>query len=310
VQKHAPVVILWCMKQCTKCLIFKDNSAFSKHSEYADGLSYWCRECWKQYRKKNYDNNLEGSRRYTNDKRAKRISWFQELKSNIPCVDCGQIYEPYCMDYDHILEKGQKIKHVSRMVLDHTPKEVILAEIEKCELVCLLCHNKRTHDRFDEELGIERKYPPHVQRNVNMINTFKTQPCAMCHIQYELYNMQIDHIDPTTKLYDVCQLKSCKVEKLLSELAKCQVLCALCHRRKSIIEQQDDKYSAPRAEPPKRQELFYDPITNTKECGLCHKILDGKLFRTNRKTVSGLDTYCKECFNEYRRERRRVSKQN
>lgn len=289
------------MKQCTKCLIFKDENEFSKHSEYADGLSYWCRECWKVYRKKRYDVDLEGSRQYTNSKRAQRIQWFQELKANVPCADCGQIYEPYCMDYDHILEKGEKIKEVSRMVLDYTSKEVILEEIKKCELVCLLCHNRRTYSRFGED----RKYRPHQQRNIEIINAFKSQPCVICGQRHEHYNMQIDHIDPAIKLYDVCQLKSRKVEILLAELVKCQVLCALCHRRKSIVEQQDDKYSAPREAPPKRQELFYDPITNTKECGLCHEILDGELFRPNKNMISGLDTYCKECFNEYRRERRK-----
>ena len=112
------------MKQCTKCLIFKNENEFSKHSEYTDGLSYWCRECWKVYRKKRYDGDLGGSRQYTNSKRAQRIQWFQELKSNTPCVDCGQIYEPYCMDYDHVPGRGEKIKEVSRMVLDHTLKKL------------------------------------------------------------------------------------------------------------------------------------------------------------------------------------------
>jgi hypothetical protein len=295
------------MKQCTKCLISKDENEFSKHLSYADGLSYWCRECWKSYRKEYRESNLSEARQYTNDWRASRVQWFQDLKSNIPCVDCGQIYEPYCMDYDHILSRGNKIKSVSRMVMNNTPKEVIIAEIEKCDLICLLCHNKRTYDRFNNELGNDRKYPPHMQRNIGIINAFKVHPCTICGQQYEHYNMQIDHINPTTKLYDVCQLKSRKVEILLTELAKCQVLCALCHRRKSVLEQQDDKYSVPRPQPPKRQELFYDPIANTKECGLCHKIKDGAEFRPNKKTKSGLDTYCKECFNEYRRERRRTS---
>lgn len=292
------------MKQCTKCLIFKDETEFSTNSEYTDGLSYWCRECWKTYRKEYRESNIEEARQYTNDCRASRVQWLQELKSNTPCVDCNQIYEPYCMDYDHIPGRGEKIKGVSRMVLDNTPKEIILAEIAKCELICLLCHNKRTHTRFDEVLGDGRKYPPHVQRNIDIINNFRNNPCMACGLQYDIYNMQIDHIDPTTKLYDICQLKSCKVERLLVELAKCQVLCALCHRRKSIVEQQDDKYSAPRERAPKRQELFYDPITNTKECGRCHQIKDGSLFRPNKNMTCGLDTYCKECFNEYRRERR------
>lgn len=295
------------MKQCTKCLIFKNENEFHKNSNYADGIEYWCRECWKSYRKEYRDANLEEARRSTNDRRASRIQWFQNLKSNIPCADCGQIYEPYCMDYDHVPEKGQKIKSVTRMVMDNTSKEMILEEIDKCDLVCLLCHNKRTYNRFNDLLGEDRKYKPHQQRNIDIINEFKNKPCVICIQQYEHYNMQIDHIDPSTKLYDVCDLKSRKPEILNAELTKCQVLCALCHRRKSIVEQQDDKYSALRPQPPKRQELFYDPLTNTKECGRCHEIKDGSEFRENKKTTLGLDTYCKECFNEYRRERRKTT---
>jgi hypothetical protein len=291
------------MKICSLCGDPKDIGCFAKQAKSADGLFPWCDECRKKYRKSKYDNDLQKSRNYNNEKRAIRVQWFQELKFNIPCVDCGKVYEPYCMDYDHVPNRGDKIKGVSRMVLEHVSKKIILEEIKKCDLVCLLCHNKRTHDRFNEE----RKYKPHQQRNIDLINEFKNKPCTICHIQYDHFNMQIDHIDPTTKLYDVCQLKSRKVEILSTELSKCQVLCALCHRRKSIIEQQDDRYSTPRPVPPKRQELFYDPITNTKECGRCHDIKDGILFRQNEKTTSGLDTYCKECFNEYRRERRKTN---
>jgi hypothetical protein len=294
------------MKTCSKCGESKDIGCFVKQAKSADGLFPWCEDCHRQYRKDKYNEDLQTSRDYNNNKRALRIQWFQDLKSNTPCVDCGQIYEPYCMDYDHVPGRGEKIKGVSRMVLDNTSKEIILLEITKCDLVCLLCHNRRTHVRFDEVLGDDRKYRPHNIRNIDIINEFKNKPCAMCGQQYESFNMQIDHIDPTTKLYDVCDLKSRKLEILQAELTKCQVLCALCHRRKSIVEQQDDKYSAPREAAPKRQELFYDSVTNTKECGLCHEILDGALFRPNKKTVSGLDTYCKECFNEYRRERRKI----
>lgn len=289
------------MKTCSLCDVPKDIGCFVKQAKSADGLFPWCDECRRTYRKEKRNEDPQGHKDRTNDRRAARFAWLQELKANIPCADCGQTYEPYCMDYDHVPGRGEKIKSLSRMASDNTPEEIILEEIKKCDLVCLLCHNKRTYSRFGEG----RSYKPHQQRNIDIINEFKNKPCAICGQRHESYNMQIDHIDPTTKLYDVCQLKSRKVEILQAELAKCQVLCALCHRRKSIVEQQDDKYSAPREAPPKRQELFYDPVTNTKECGICHEILDGELFRPNNKTVSGLDTYCKECFNEYRRERRK-----
>jgi hypothetical protein len=232
-----------------------------------------------------------------NEWRKARIKWFQELKSNIPCTDCGKIYEPYCMDYDHVPSRGEKIKSVSTMVMTNAPKKRIVTEIAKCDLVCILCHQKRTHTRFMEKLGKERKYKTNQQRNINIINSAKNKPCTICNQQYESFNMQLDHIDPQTKLYDICKLKNRKLNILLEELSKCQTLCSLCHRKKSISE--DNKTYKTRPKAPKRKNLFYDSEKNIKECGMCHQVKSGSLFKTNKKTTSRLDTYCKECFNKY-----------
>lgn len=284
------------------CNNSKDIECFVKQAKALDGLFPWCEECRKKYRKNKRSSKLEFYRSCDKQKRKDRVKWFHELKYNITCKDCNKIHEPICMDYDHI---SDKVKDVSRMVLDNTPKEKIILEIEKCELVCLLCHNKRTYNRFNDNLGKDRKYPSHVQRNIDIINNFKNKPCALCNNQYENYNMQIDHIDPSIKLFDICQMKSRKVEYLQNELDKCQVLCALCHRKKSISEQKDNKYKIDRIKPLKRKELFLDLEKELKECGKCHSIKEFKLFRKNKKTVSGIDTYCIECFNEYRRDRRK-----
>jgi hypothetical protein len=234
--------------------------------------------------------------------RDARIKWFQELKSNKPCTDCGQIYESYCMDYDHIVSRGDKIKNVSAMVITNSPKAKIIEEIAKCDLVCILCHQKRTHIRITEKLGDKRKYEPNQRRNINIINEFKNKPCAICGKQYDLFNMQADHIDPQTKLYDICRLKNRKLSILLEELKKCQVLCSICHRKKSLSE--DNKHYKTRPKAPVRKDLFYDSEANTKECGICHQIKNGTLFKPNKKTTSGLDTYCKECYNKYESSRK------
>jgi len=296
------------MKVCTRCRELQGHHQFNKQKKSPDELSNWCKSCTNQYNRAKYQENLEKKRNKTNARRAARIQWLQQLKAHQKCVDCGQTYEPYCMDYDHLPNKGSKIKSVSRMVMDNVPKDKILEEINKCDLVCLLCHNKRTYIRFNETLGDHRKYRPHQQRNIDLINRFKNTTCTFCHQKYDICNMQIDHIDPATKLYDVCTLKSCKLEKLRSELDKCQVLCALCHRRKSILEQRDKKYHVRRAQPHQRRELFYDLVANSKECGLCYQIKDLLTFRINKKTSSGYDTYCKECFIEYKRKRRAFQK--
>jgi len=38
-----------------------------------------------------------------------------------------------------------------------------------------------------------------------------------------------DHIDPATKLYNVCQMSLHSIAMIAREIAKCQLLCAECH---------------------------------------------------------------------------------
>lgn len=60
-----------------------------------------------------------------------------------PCVDCGDLLPPYCMDFDHV--RGDKVDNLARMVSNGTGIEKIQQEIDKCDLVCANCHRKRTH---------------------------------------------------------------------------------------------------------------------------------------------------------------------
>jgi len=296
------------MKQCLKCNKTKNDDCYVVQSKASDGLFPWCKECHKEYRKSKYNEDKRKSLNYTNSKRKLRIKWLQELKSNTPCTDCKEIYDPWCMDFDHIASLGEKVSGVSRMVLENRSKDSILEEIKKCELVCLLCHNRRTNNRLNDTLGSTRKYGLHEQRNIDVINKFKNNQCSICSKQYETFNMQCDHINPSEKLFDISALKSRKLETLELELAKCQVLCALCHRQKSINEQKYNKYSSDRPKFVKKKELHFDPITDTKECGKCNLMKHRSLFRLNKNTISKMDTYCKECFNVYRKENRRKKK--
>lgn len=48
-------------------------------------------------------------------------------------------------------------------------------------------------------------------------------------------NLQFDHIDRTTKSCNVASLLAGKLEKLVEEAQKCQLLCETCHRHKTLI---------------------------------------------------------------------------
>ena len=225
-----------CIKslKCNKCLKELSTDNFSQKHNSPRGFDYWCLECRKTYTKNYRLNNVEKYRNYTNKHRSDRVNWIQKIKTNVPCADCGNVYEPYCMDFDHLFDK---INDISRMVLDNTPKETILKEIEKCELVCCLCHNLRTTKRITTN-----KYNKYALRNIEIINFAKSKPCYICGKERDTCNMQLDHIDKNEKYKDVCKLKNFKVETLLKEIAKCKPICALCHRKKSIEEQKCDKH--------------------------------------------------------------------
>lgn len=68
-----------------------------------------------------------------------------------PCVDCAQEYEPWLMEFDHV--RGEKRENVSQLVSGTTVSlRVVLQEVRKCDIVCVLCHRKRTAKAFHSNL--------------------------------------------------------------------------------------------------------------------------------------------------------------
>lgn len=67
--------------------------------------------------------------------------WIDSLKTDKPCKDCGNVFPPICMDFDHV--KSGKLFNISAAGFKGLGKERILEEISKCELVCSNCHRLR-----------------------------------------------------------------------------------------------------------------------------------------------------------------------
>ena len=62
-----------------------------------------------------------------------------------PCVDCGED-DPIVLEFDHLRDKRV---NVSALANSAVPFDRVLAEIEKCEVVCANCHRRRTCTRLD-----------------------------------------------------------------------------------------------------------------------------------------------------------------
>jgi hypothetical protein len=74
---------------------------------------------------------------------ARGRAFINSVKSGVPCIDCGIVFPPECMDFDHV--RGVKLFDVGDSV--HRSISNITEEIEKCELVCANCHRIRTKVR-------------------------------------------------------------------------------------------------------------------------------------------------------------------
>lgn len=114
-----------------------------------DGIKRYghCRDCKAAYQRQWYERNRNRHVRAVNDlrrERRRRNRRLMDEAKNRPCADCGQMYPPYVMDFDHV--RGTKLGNVSEMVSSATTL-ALLAEIAKCDVVCANCHRLRTHCR-------------------------------------------------------------------------------------------------------------------------------------------------------------------
>lgn len=94
----------------------------------------------RDWYRKNKDEVLAASRaRY-----KENLEYVSNIKSTTPCADCKKIYDPICMDFDH-LDPSIKLNKISELIKGHLKN--VIDEMAKCEIVCSNCHRIRTRDR-------------------------------------------------------------------------------------------------------------------------------------------------------------------
>lgn len=132
------------VRKCSKCKQGLENKDFYPSSKY------WCKACQKEKMKEGYSTAYWKKRwaRGTDKERRKRTARENYIKlfklfETTPCVDCGKI-DILEAQFDHIKDKSC---NVSLLVGNGTSWRRILQEIDKCEIVCSGCHDKRTHKR-------------------------------------------------------------------------------------------------------------------------------------------------------------------
>lgn len=132
------------MKTCTYCKKSKDECDFYKVRKDKEAREGICKICRSNKSRKNHykyvDENLNN--------RAALTRFLTNHFKNKPCTDCGKSFPTCAMDYDHLRDKKFDIAGGYRKisVMD------LLDEIDKCDVVCAVCHRFRTVKQRGKEV--------------------------------------------------------------------------------------------------------------------------------------------------------------
>ena len=94
----------------------------------------------KIYGQNQYQKHKEYYKQKRKEALAKRLEWTNNLKREKGCSICGTKEK---LEFHH-RDQTTKIMNVSRMITCLVRMPVLLAEIEKCNIICFDCHIK-TH---------------------------------------------------------------------------------------------------------------------------------------------------------------------
>lgn len=126
------------MKICCRCKKEKPLSEFNRKSSNKDGLERYCKECHREKNRNHYVANKETYKESARKFKHQKREWYQELKQTLKCESCGED-KHWRLSFHH--KDDNKEDSVSQMVIKNRSKEIILEEIEKCQVLCHNCHS-------------------------------------------------------------------------------------------------------------------------------------------------------------------------
>jgi len=128
-------------KICNTCKKEKELSEFNKNKTRPDGYQHRCKECRTIHFKEDYIKNKTLYLEKNNKRRQDWREWLGKLK--LKCIGCGEDH-PACLDFHHKdkKEKDFTISSIPAKSFSEKNKQLVLLEIQKCDVLCSNCHRK------------------------------------------------------------------------------------------------------------------------------------------------------------------------
>jgi hypothetical protein len=148
------------------------------------------------------------------------------------------------MDFDHRDPEGKAFGLTSSQAM-LSSRDKILAEVAKCDVVCAVCHRIRTQHLQRKVLDrikvrgssryLDRKRAAW-RAHARLLDALRHVPCIDCGRRFPPCAMDFDHRDPNSKQGGVTRMIGRSgAARILAEAAKCDIVCATCHRARTFV---------------------------------------------------------------------------
>jgi hypothetical protein len=159
------------------------------------------------------------------NRRARRRQWLNKYKESRGCKQCG-VADAAVLDFHHTDPQSKRMA-INKMVTYGHGKDDLQAEIEKCEILCTNCHRK-SHFEIPKKGATEgtaerRRWIYEYKRSADGCRRCgETDPACL-----------VFHHHSGEKSETIASLvgDAYPKEKIRSEIKKCVLLCANCHRK-------------------------------------------------------------------------------
>lgn len=202
---------------------------------------------------------------YQAERGAQRRAMVADYKLEKGCADCGYKQAHCALDFDHRGGKTSRNDQVSWLM--NSRLELLLAEILKCDVVCANCHRIRSANRrvWSQLAPTWGSFEPGCCKSCgkNMKGRGTTRGVcrapSRCADQYRQWRriwlgdiklasgcmdcgyaknyeaLDFDHRPGMIKIADISVMLGSSEQRLLAEIAKCDVVCANCHRIRTHV---------------------------------------------------------------------------
>ena len=154
---------------------------------------------------------------------------YLQWQKNVPCSACKGIFTPEAMEFDHIKPEEKKHHPTDLYTLDTF--EEMDEELNKCMVLCANCHRIKTQI----DIMFKNKKRSRTKNQIYIENYKMAHPCVDCKNCFTSCVMEFDHVRGL-KSAEISQIiaKRWSFERLKTEIDKCELVCANCHRARTV----------------------------------------------------------------------------